>query len=263
MAEPSAPDQGQPGPGSRLYALLRRSASRLSSTPLHPQWFSFRAKARAEDAVAMAADGTLLDIGCGEAKLRRRLEGRCRYVGLDYPPTGLELYGARPDVFGDASQLPFRESSFDAVALLDVLEHLAEPRASLRSIHCVLRPGGVLYINVPCMYPLHDEPHDYQRPTIHGLRHWLQTAGFRIRVIEPRGSPGETAALLFNIALARMATRAVQAFAPAAVLIVPIVPLIVVANVAGWVLGRLGRTDGIMPFAYWAIADRGPNPGPD
>jgi SAM-dependent methyltransferase len=228
----------------------------LSFTPLHPQWFSFRAKTRAAGLVADAGACDFLDIGCADGPLRRRLAGRCRYVGLDYPPTGHELYGARPEVFGDAARLPFRASTFDAVALLDVLEHLAEPQASLREIARVLRPGGVLYINVPCMYPLHDEPHDYQRPTVHGLRHWLQLAGFRVEKIEPRGVPPETAALILNIALTRMVTRAIQAFAPAAALIVLLAPLIPIVNLAGWSLGRLDRNDGLMPFAYWAIAHR-------
>ena len=251
---PGSDERGKLGFGARLYTYLRRTASLMSSTPLHPQWFSFRAKAQAVELVATGRTGDLLDIGCGDGALRRRLAGRDRYVGLDYPPTAMELYGVRPQIFGDASQLPFRASSFDNVALLDVLEHLPEPRASLREINRVLRPGGVLYINVPCMYPLHDEPHDYQRPTAHGLRYWLEAAGFRIVSIEPRGTPAQTASLMLNIALSRIAARALEAFAPAVVLVVLIAPVIAIVNLAGWAVSCLDKKDDFMPFAYWAVA---------
>jgi len=39
--------------------------------------------------------------------------------------------------------------SFDAVLLISVLEHLAEPAAVLSAIRRLLRPGGVLLVNVP------------------------------------------------------------------------------------------------------------------
>jgi len=242
--------------GNSLYESLRRAALIVSSTPLHPQWFSFKAKARAAASVADGASGDLLDIGCADGGLRRHLAGRCRYVGLDSTATGSKLYGARPEVFGDAAQLPFRANSFDAVVLLDVLEHLAEPRTSLQEICRVLRPGGLLYINVPCIYPLHDEPFDFQRPTVYGLRHWLQAAGLEVATIEPRGTPAETAALLLNIVLVRFVTRATRAFVPAALLILLAAPMIPIVNLVGCLVGRLERSDRFMPFAYWAVASR-------
>ena len=39
--------------------------------------------------------------------------------------------------------------TFDAVLLISVLEHLREPLAAIESAHALLRPGGVLLINVP------------------------------------------------------------------------------------------------------------------
>lgn len=41
------------------------------------------------------------------------------------------------------------EERFDAVLLVSVLEHLAEPQAVLNAIRPLLRAGGVLLINVP------------------------------------------------------------------------------------------------------------------
>jgi SAM-dependent methyltransferase len=49
-----------------------------------------------------------------------------------------------PVVRGDAARLPFADDSFDAVAALDVLYHLADPRPALREARRVLRAGGTL-----------------------------------------------------------------------------------------------------------------------
>jgi SAM-dependent methyltransferase len=188
--------------------------------------------------------------------LRSRVAGCSSYVGLDYPITGQVLYGARPDVFADAAILPFNSNVFDGVALLDVLEHLPEPRASLCEIARVLKQGGKLFVNVPCFYPLHDEPHDYQRPTVHGLCYWLQQAGFRVDSIQSQGAPAETLALLTNIVLARTVVRASRIFPPVLALLAPLLPIFVLINLIGWGWGWLDRKDSFMPFAYWAIACR-------
>ncbi len=39
--------------------------------------------------------------------------------------------------------------TFDVVLLNSVLEHLREPLAAIESAHALLRPGGVLLVNVP------------------------------------------------------------------------------------------------------------------
>lgn len=242
---------------SPLYSKVRLASLFLSNTPLHPQWFSFRAKEQARKSAVSFASGLFLDIGCGGGELRDRVAGSCsRYVGLDYPVTGHALYNARPDVFADASRLPFASSTFDCVALFDVLEHLRHPGEALIEIERVLKPGGVLLINVPYLYPLHDEPHDYQRFTLHGLKHRLAVAGLTVLEARPRGAPTETAALLINIALARLVVSLVRKFPPGLLLGALLIPVVAVVNVLGWAVGRLSSADDAMPFAYWVAAKK-------
>lgn len=239
-----------------IAAKLRRLALRLSLTPLHPQWFTFLAKDRARRAVALEANGTLIDIGCGDGELRSCLAKTISYVGVDYPLTGRDLYHARPDVFADAACLPFASSVADAIVFLDVIEHLREPQAALAEAARVLRGNGLLLAHIPYLYPLHDAPHDYSRFTEYGLADRCRRAGLAVDKIDPFGTPAETVALLFNVALARSLWRSAARFPPVLALLPIAAPLFLLANLAGWCLGRVFRDPHFMPLTYFVVARR-------
>ena len=89
-----------------------------------------------------AGAGKVLEIGCG----LRWYESHCRgaeYVGLDMDPT------LRPNVLAHAESLPFHDSCFDVIIMLDVLEHVADAEAALRECVRVLKSGGKLVITTP------------------------------------------------------------------------------------------------------------------
>jgi 2-polyprenyl-3-methyl-5-hydroxy-6-metoxy-1,4-benzoquinol methylase len=50
---------------------------------------------------------------------------------------------------GTVEDAALHSDSFDAVTLMDVIEHVAEPRTLLCEIYRILRPGGMLFIVTP------------------------------------------------------------------------------------------------------------------
>jgi len=222
-----------------MYAQsIRRAAQFFRSTPLHPQWLLEKRQDTA-DWVAGLASGRTLDVGCADRWIQQHLPAGAQYIGLDYPVTGKQIYGARPDVFADASQLPFADASIDSVVMLEVMEHLRAPQAALREIHRVLAPGGRALVSMPFLYPVHDAPHDYQRLTVHGLTRDMEAAGLRVDTLAPTLSAAETAGLIGCLAVAGMALRALQQRSPALVLLPLLCGAIPLINLSAWLASKV------------------------
>lgn len=215
-----------------LLTMLRRCMKPLRHTPLHPQWLAFRDEVRVRDWIGKLASGRVLDVGCAGGWARTALKESCDYMGLDFPATVKGMYGTRPGVFADGASLPFRRDVFDTVLLLEVLEHVAHPAQVLAEIQRVLKPGGILLLSMPFLYPLHDAPHDYQRFTAPGLARSLGDAGWQIDWIEPRNRGFAAIGLLAAIACADAVLEALKArrwrllLAPLWVCAIPLVNIV-------------------------------------
>jgi len=110
----------------------------------------------------------LLEIGCGTgANLREQKSQWTTAVGIDLEFRALAYCRDLAVVQGDAlAALPFADTTFDAVVLLDVLEHLADPGSLVRETGRVLRQGGVVVIMVPAgpeLWSYWDNMHGHQR----------------------------------------------------------------------------------------------------
>lgn len=241
-------------PAGQLRRRLRKLLRPLLNTPLHPQWLAFREVRTRNTWVAGHAKGCTLDIGCSDGSIKASLPHVDNYVGLDYPGTAIEMYRTRPDVFGDASCLPFVGDAFDTVLLLDVLEHLAEPEMALNEARRVLSEGGQLLLSVPFAYPLHDVPHDYQRFTEYGLRRRLAKAGFSECSVQESVMGVEAAAINLNLALTQSVIDAIRMrdwrvmFAPAIMVFIPAI------NILGWLSAWILPARRLFPKAYYVRA---------
>ena len=234
---------------------LRKKVDWLKRTPLHPKWL-LQAKKKKIRALRSIQGGFVLDIGCNNRWARIYLDKNVQYLGLDYPPTSVGLYGSQPDLYGDASALPFAPGIFDTVLLFDVLEHLERPELSLLEISKVLKKDGVLFIEVPFIYPMHDEPHDFQRLTTHGLRRDLKASGFQNINISPTLGAVESAGLLACIALSAVLLRSASE-KQISILLAPLILLSIPAiNIFSWATGKIFPSWHAMPATYWVEANK-------
>jgi 2-polyprenyl-3-methyl-5-hydroxy-6-metoxy-1,4-benzoquinol methylase len=100
---------------------------------------------------ARGAGGRLADVGCGTGELWQILRGRfTSCAGLDAVrydalPADVEFHAA--DL--DAAPLPLPEASVDAATAVEVIEHLENPRALVREMARIVRPGGWVVITTP------------------------------------------------------------------------------------------------------------------
>jgi SAM-dependent methyltransferase len=134
----------------------------------------------------------VLEIGCGTGNVLRVLEAafpHSKLVGLELWREGLKHARTRSRahlVAADIRNSPFRKQ-FDMVGMFDVLEHIAEDQATLGLVHNALRPGGKLLLTVPAhqwLWSYFDEAACHcRRYSAGGLRHKLETAGFRVEFI--------------------------------------------------------------------------------
>lgn len=213
---------------------LRKWATVFARTPLHPQWLLGKRKIPAG---LRSFAGLVLDIGAADRWIESHLPAGVAYVALDYPATGRDLYGARPDVFADGAHLPMSSASFDGVVCLEVLEHVPDPSIVVAEIARVLRPGGRAWLSMPFLYPLHDAPFDFQRYTEYGLRRDIQRAGLEVVALRKSGHAIRSAGLLFSLAVAGGAHATGGRIRW---LLLPLVAVFVLAiNLAAWLLSLL------------------------
>ena len=100
-----------------------------------------------------------------------------------------------PDKLMDVNKLEFEEETFDLVFILEVLEHLKEPKKAIDQIYKVLKSNGTIIVSTPFILEIHGAPNDYYRFTKYGLKHLLN--GFNNIIIKERNSYFDSIVVLY------------------------------------------------------------------
>ena len=138
--------------------------------------------------------------------------------------------------------------------LLDVLEHLPDPHIAIREAWRVLGYDGKLILKVPCLYPLHDAPRDFQRWTTFGLRLAVALPDAEVVVERNFGVPLETAGLLTNLAWGKTALGVIRQHSLLSVPILLLLPvLVIIQNLIGALASKLSKDVSTMPFALCLV----------
>ncbi len=133
-----------------------------------------------------------MDVGCSSGYMIEDVMAafpEALACGCDYFPAGLKQCNRRvpkiPLFQADITRAPVGESIFDAISCLNVLEHIQDDMAALRSMREMLKPGGLLALTVPLgpnLYDMFDEIHYHvRRYTLDEMREKLRSAGFEVR----------------------------------------------------------------------------------
>ncbi|WP_309630375.1 class I SAM-dependent methyltransferase [Brevundimonas sp.] len=129
----------------------------------------------------------LYDVGCGEKPFADFLRGRvARHIGVDID---YGFYDSRHiDLVGSADDLPIEDGTADAILSSQVIEHLPDPEKSIAEAARVLKPGGLLFLSYPYLYPMHAVPHDFARLSEFALDGMLSRHG--LELVERRALAG-------------------------------------------------------------------------
>jgi len=91
---------------------------------------------------------TVLDLGCGSGRYWPWLQGwGASVAGLDISAGSLKCnQPGRPLMVASMSRLPLGDGLFDAVLMLETLQHLPRPDLALAEAVRVLKPGGKMIV---------------------------------------------------------------------------------------------------------------------
>jgi SAM-dependent methyltransferase len=155
--------------------------------------------------VPQGSTSKILEIGCGVGGNVGLLSQSGQYRGIDMHKPAIDYCSEKYPQFEfqctRVEDIPqeFNSNKFDSIYLLDVLEHIDDQVAILKSAQNYLTPSGKILVTVPAfefLWSPHDDfVHHVRRYTKAGLKKVLEDSGYRVERISYFNS------ILFPLAL--------------------------------------------------------------
>lgn len=163
----------------------------------HWQGLASAAQAARYRAIATIIDrfcpnGSVLDVGCGEAVLCDYLSKGVAYFGIEPSAKAAESARAKSErdciVHSTGEDFGIVEPRWDCIVFNEVLYYLANPLALLRRYSNLVRPGGIVIVSIfqkPRNLEAISRPSDgwANLLTAYGMKKVLKSALFRTRLL--------------------------------------------------------------------------------
>jgi len=138
----------------------------------------------------MSGKSKILDLGSGCARFAcairdLKLDDKLEVISVDFSDE-TSKYSKLPVLIGDISSKDllnmFELKSFDMITSFHSLEHIVHPKSSLENWKQLLKDGGLIVIEVPCVEEVNQLPKDGHISffTKKSIRSILQSVGFEI-----------------------------------------------------------------------------------
>jgi hypothetical protein len=114
---------------------------------------------------------------------------------FDYLCSDFDLKAHRAEIQIDLQAIDLPDDHLDVLVTAHVLEHVPDYQAALAEIFRVVRPGGVLYLNIPVVAATTSVPTEPEYHADHTLVHWhfgfdivdeLRAVGFEASTLVPQ-----------------------------------------------------------------------------
>lgn len=132
----------------------------------------------------------ICDMGCGCGATLKALQAKYDAFGMDSSNKAIEFCfrrGIKVEQGFLPDNIPFQNAGFDAILLLDVLEHLEKDKESIMTCSKLLRPGGIMLCTVPAwrfLWTKRDNFHGHKRRyTKMNFAKLLAVSGIRIELV--------------------------------------------------------------------------------